>query len=217
MPDRWRLARLGAAATHIRLSIPETFPIHQRIVDWERSLSPDAIPAGAIGLDPMTRKIMRWAMQKWSRTRLLNALGGTFTAALQMDYVPGLCSAAYFAMRLTHDVTGRERTTALLEAGSRIQRFWLSATKLGLVVQPGLAMLAFSHYGRTSLPFTTDRAALRAAKRLAQSLERSFGPDSGSWIFAGRIGYPRHQGSICRSTRLSLDELIERSTGSPQG
>ena len=206
--DRLRLARLNAIATDIRLSIPETFPIHQRMVDWNRDLSPAGIPAGAIGLDPVTLRIMHWAMQHWSRTKLLNRLGGTFTAALQMDYLPGLCSAAFFAIRFSQDVHGIERTPALLDAGARIQRFWLTATKLGLVVQPCLATLAFAHYGKTSIPFTVDRGALRSSKKLADLLEHALGVTSDSTIFIGRIGYPA-QVSDCRSTRLSLDQLIE--------
>src|SRR4029453_7662555 len=97
---------------------------------------------------------------------------------------------------------------ALLEAGARIQRFWLTATRLGLVVQPCLATLAFAHYGKTSLPFTVDRGALRSSKKLADFLEKGLRAPSDSMIFIGRIGYPA-QVSDCRSTRLSIDQLIE--------
>jgi len=214
--DRWRLARLNARATDIRLRIPEAFLIHRRMIDWERNQSPTGIPAGAIGLDRSTLRVMRWAMQDWSRTQLLNRLGGTFTAALQMDYLPGLCSAAYFTMRMSFGSgSPEERTRALLQAGERIQRFWLTATKLGLVVQPCLATLAFAHYGKTSSPFTTDLSARRASKRLAASLERVLSAKSDDLIFMGRIGWPRVQKKACRSTRLSLGELIEDSKPKP--
>ena len=51
--DRWRFARLSARATAIRLSIPEAFSVHQRIIDWQRKQSPTGIPASAVGLDPI--------------------------------------------------------------------------------------------------------------------------------------------------------------------
>lgn len=207
--ERWRFSRLNARATDIRLRIPETFSIHRRIIDWERNQSPVGIPARAVGLDPLTLRIMRWAMQRWSRTQLLNHLGGTFTAALQMDYVPGLCSAAFFTIAMSGGVSPEHRISALLQAGESIQRFWLTATKLGLAVQPGLATLAFAHYGKMSVPFTTDLSARRSSKRLASSLERALRATAGECIFIGRIGWPLAETKICRSTRLPLAELIE--------
>jgi nitroreductase len=204
---RWRIARLNAKATSIRLRIKETFSIHQRIIDWKRNLSPTGIPANAVGLDPMTLKVMHWAMRDWSRTRLLNSMSGTFAPALQMDYLPGLCSAAYFTMRMPPGGSPEERIPALLKAGQSIQRFWLTATKRGLAVQPCLATLAFAHYGKTSSPFTNDASARRAANVLASSVERVLGADE--LVFIGRIGRPRPQTRVCRSTRRSLDELIE--------
>jgi hypothetical protein len=208
--DRWRFARLSARATAIRLSIPEAFSIHQRIIDWQRTQSPTGIPASAVGLDPMTLKVMRWAMQRWSRTQFLNLLGGTFTAALQMDYLPGLCSAAYFTMRMPEGGSPDERVRALLTAGQGIQRFWLTATKLGLAVQPSLAPLAFAHYGKMSLPFTGSASQRRASQRLASALEAFLGVTTDELVFMGRIGRPRRRTQISRSTRRPLDELIER-------
>ena len=73
----WGIARLNGKATDIRLRIPEAFAIHQRIIDWDRNFSPTGIPAGAVGLDGMTLRIMKWAMREWSRTKRLNRIAGT--------------------------------------------------------------------------------------------------------------------------------------------
>jgi molybdopterin/thiamine biosynthesis adenylyltransferase/nitroreductase len=204
---RWRIARLNGRATDIRLRIPEAFSVHQRIIDWQRNLSPTGIPAGAVGLDAMTLRIMKWAMGGWSRTKLLNRTAGTSAAVFQMDYLPGLCCAAYFTMAMKRGPVSLEtRVQKLLETGEAIQRFWLTATRLGLAMQPCLATLAFSHYGRTAAPFTTQAAQRRAAAKLAVAADKLLG---GEVVFMGRLGWPKPQNKLCRSTRRPFEELIQ--------
>src|SRR5690606_22144213 len=85
---RWRIARLSALATDIRLRMPEAYEVHRSMLDWTRPLSPDGIPASAVGLDGLTRRLMRWAMRDWSRVDFLNRyLGGTGIPQCQMDLV----------------------------------------------------------------------------------------------------------------------------------
>jgi hypothetical protein len=208
---RWRIARLGGRATAVRLSAPETFPIHQRVIDWDRALSPTGIPAGAAGLARSTLWLMRWAMKSWDRMRLLNRLGGTITAALQMDYLPGFFSAAFFGLRvkaLPEDPTAK--TVSLIDAGRSIQRFWLMATRLGLTLQPNMATLIFAHYGRNEPTFTADARTRQRAGVLgnAAQAEIAVGPDL---VFLGRIGTPWTRAKRCRSVRLPLSALLRRS------
>jgi molybdopterin/thiamine biosynthesis adenylyltransferase/nitroreductase len=212
---RWQIARLNGRATDIRLRIPETFPIHQRIIDWGRKFSPTGIPAGAVGLDAMTLRIMKWAMRNWSNTQRLNRIAGTSAAVLQMDYLPGLSCAAYFSIAMRPASTTPEaRVEALLKTGTAVQRFWLTATKLGLAVQPCLATLAFSHYGRTSAPFTSDAAARRKAAKLAAAADKILGAEN-DVVFMGRIGSPVPRGVLPRSTRRPFDQLIEAAADHP--
>ena len=208
---RWRIARLNGRATDIRLRIPETFPIHQRIIDWERKFSPTGIPAAAVGLDAMTLRIMRWAMREWRNTQRLNAIAGTSAAVMQMDYLPGLCSSAYFSIAPASAAdTPGARAEMLLKTGAAVQRFWLTATKLGLAMQPCLATLAFSHYGRSGEPFSSDASARRKAQNLAAAVDRTFGRQ-GEVVFMGRIGRPASRNVMPRSVRRSFNELIEQN------
>ncbi|HEX3756000.1 MAG TPA: hypothetical protein VHV26_13085 [Rhizomicrobium sp.] len=205
--QRRRIAALTNMATDIRLRIPEAYAVHRRIVDWDRRLSPDGIPATALGLDAMTLKIMRWSMADWKRTDFGNRMGSTFFAGLQMDVVPGLFSAAYYSFRLA-PAAGEARVSQLLRAGQAVQRFWLTATSLGLAMQPCQAVLAFAHYGAAGEAFTTSarerQAAARLARRAAQVLSR---PQE--LVFLGRIGLPKGRGQESRSTRKPLAELIQ--------
>jgi nitroreductase len=211
---RWAIARLTGKASDIRLRIPEAYTVHQQIIDWTRDRSPTGIPARAIGLDAMTLRIMRWAMRDWRNARALNRIAGTGAAVLQMDYLPGLCSAAYFTFSLRDPAaSGDKRVQALLEAGQSVQRFWLTATKLGLAMQPCLATLAFAHYGASGLPFTSDQNARKAAAKLAMAAGKLIGPD-GTVVFMGRIGRPRAQNTLARSTRRPFGQLLVTSESS---
>jgi sulfur-carrier protein adenylyltransferase/sulfurtransferase len=204
--ERWRMSRLGAAATKIRLSTYEAFLVHQRVIDWTQRHSPTGIPAAATGLDGLTRLVMRWALRDWGRTRLVNRFGGPFSAAAQLDYLPGLCSAAYFAIK---NVSAPDRAESLLSAGEGLQRFWLTATKLGLAIQPALATLIFASLGEQSAPFTQDEAPKRAAKALSAAFRQTLGDNPGAFVFLGRIGEPRPKMPGVRSTRRPLQELID--------
>ena len=215
--QRRQFARLSAQATDIRLRAPETFPTHKRIVDWERKLSPTGIPAGALGLNRPTLWLMRWAMRNWSRTRLLNRLGSTTMAALQMDYAPILASAACFTVRLARPTSAEDHAASLLQAGQRLQRFWLTATRVGLALQPLMATLIFADYGEMKRKFTDDTAVERKAAALAESFRQLLGTGPRDFVFMGRIGEPRSRLPDCRSVRRPLDELISGTAESAPG
>jgi len=208
---RRKIAGLTRLATDIRLRIPETFAIHSRIVDWRRAYSPDAIPSRALGVDAMTQKMMRWTLAKRERTEMANKMGSPMFAGLQMDFLPGIFSAAYFAFRFEEPrAAGAAGTTQLLRGGEAVQRFWLTASKRGLVLQPCLATLAFAHYGLSNEPFTVSEPERRKAKVLAQRVVRDLG-DLQTTFFVGRIGFPQAAKLESRSLRVPLAQLVKDS------
>jgi nitroreductase len=209
LSDRHRIAALSGLATNIRLTIPETYLVHRGIVDWDKLESEQAIPSRALGLDPLTLWLTRWSMASWRRTKFMNAMGAPRFASLQMDLLPGLFSASYFAIRLRRTSGGPNGPLVqTLHAGQAIQRLWLTASRLGLVMQPCVAILAFWSYAATGQKFTTDPRAQRAAGELAARAEAIFG-ENDKIAFLGRIGWPT--GDIrSRSTRLPLDQLLTR-------
>jgi hypothetical protein len=208
---RRKIAGLTRLATDIRLRIPETFAIHSRIVDWQRAYSPDAIPSRALGVDAMTQKMMRWTLARRERTEMANKMGSPFFAGLQMDFLPGIFSAAYFAFRFQEPrAGGAAGITQLLRGGEAVQRFWLTASKRGLVLQPCLATLAFAHYGLSDEAFTTSQAERRKAKVLARRVVRDLG-DLQTTFFVGRIGFPKAAKLESRSLRVPLAKLVKDS------
>ena len=207
---RLRVARLSAVATAIRLRAAETFGVHQRVIDWVNRDSATGIPSGAVGLDPATLRLMRWALQRWSRVHWLNRLTGTGAVAAQLDYLPGLRSAAFFSIKSVEPVpaSGPARVEALLRFGQALQRFWLTATRLGLVMQPNYATLCFAYYGATGASFTADAGLLRRASRLASEFSRVFETSPEDMLFIGRIGEPIRRRAQGRSIRRNLNDLV---------
>jgi hypothetical protein len=210
---RWHTARINARATDIRLSIPEAFEVHREVVDWERNFSPTGIPGATIGLDPVARRLTRWLMRDWRRLHAANRLGGTALARLEMDLIPGIFCAAHFTVLAKVRPEATAQPQFLLAAGEALQRFWLTATRFGLVMQPSLAPLCFAHYGRAGTAFTQDRRIREKAHALAAIVDRDAAASAGSAIFGGRLGVPAFRRVTARSMRRELlhSQIEERS------
>lgn len=206
--DRLRLARLGMMATDIRLRAQETFGVHQAVIDWSPGHSTTGLPAGALGLDHLTLRTMRWAMAHWPRMHMMNRVAGTWAAAAQLDIRPALGSAAFFTLAARPAVEGEDRIARLLHQGGAVQRFWLTAARLGLAMQPGIATLIFAHYGAHGLPFTRDTALQTKAARLSRRFQALLGQHPDTYVFLGRIGEPVAGLPRVRSVRRDIGNLM---------
>ena len=69
---RWQVAFLMFKNGKLRLTLPEAFPTHSTIIEWNANFSTDKIPDKAVGLDVMATQMMRWAMKSWGRVKFLN-------------------------------------------------------------------------------------------------------------------------------------------------
>jgi hypothetical protein len=204
---RWRMARLNALATDIRLRLREAYDVHTRVLDWNGPYSADGVPAKAVGLDPLTFRLMRWVMRDWRRVVFMNRyLAGTLIPRVQLDLIPGLCCAAQFFVlrkpRATGDVAAID---SLLETGAALQRFWLTATQMGLSLQPGLAPICFAHYARAGGHASSESRRVKALSGLFDALVPG---DPRNAVFAGRLGFPCRRATTGRSLRRTFDRLI---------
>ncbi len=200
-----KMARLLFRNAHIRLTIPEAYEVHKRIIEWNSRFSVDRIPDQAIGLDPINLKSMHWAMESWNRIVFLNRFfAGTVIPRVMLDLIPGVKCAAHFLI-----VADKEPDSLqdFLDGGRSLQRFWLTATRLGLQFQPEMTPLIFSRFAREERQFTGDSKAKKNARLLKQQLEVLVGKnDLQSAFFMGRVGYGSYP--VSRSIRLSADRLI---------
>ena len=204
--DRCRIARLLYRSAYIRLTTPEAFEVHRSVIQWSARESEDRIPDMAVGVDWITRKLMRWTLQSWSRVRFMNRfMAGTILPRVQLDLLPAVRCAAHFF--LVADQPPRN-IDDFVAAGGTLQRFWLTATEQGLLAQPQMTPLIFSQYARAGLRFTTEPKALALAADLNTRFTALLGESTWPRVaFMGRLGVGRHPSS--RSTRLPVEALMQ--------
>jgi len=206
--QRLELAWLAVRNARIRLTIPEAYAVHREIIEWDARYSEDRVPDQALGADALSLRSMRWAMASWERVALMNRwFGGTLAPRLQLDLLPGLFCAGHFALVAAETPEGIDD---YLRAGAAVQRLWLTATRLGLQLQPQYTPLVFAEYVRRGIEFTsTAPARERAAwveRRLASLLGEMVAPAT---MFLGRVGYG--EAARSRSLRLPLERLVAAS------
>ena len=204
---RERLAMAGLLwdSAFIRLSCPEALPVHRDIIEWGARFSADRIPERALGIDPLTGILMKWAMQSWQRVAFFNRyLMGTVFPRIQMDFVPALACAAHLLLR------PRQPPAVLLDhvrAGIALQRLWLTAAACGLHLQPLMAPVIFRWYVRAGTKISAIPEIDRLAKLSTEQFEEMAAawPDDG-FSFLCRVGQSRLPWS--RSLRQKLDDLM---------
>lgn len=203
--NRLELARILFANGKVRLTIPEAYAVHRDVIEWGARFSEDRIPDQAVGLDPLTVKIMRWAMQSWARVEFVNSLpGGTLGPRIQLDMLPALGCGAHIIIRAERAPNG---LTDWVEAGRAMQRIWLTATSLGLQMQPETTPLIFRTYVRAGRRFTRVDRANRLAATLADRLDRLIGTEAlEGAVFLARVGAGPKARS--RSLRMPVQALL---------
>lgn len=201
--DRLRTARLMFANAGLRLTMPEAFDVHRRIIHWNADRSPDKVPDRALGVDPATLRLMKWAMASWRRMSAVNRTLGTWAPRLQMDFVPALACAAHFVLKARRAPASIDD---YIEAGRALQRFWLTLTKLGLFMQPEMTPLIFSKYVREGLRFTQTERLHGVAARLEREARALIFTDELHPVYMGRVG--AGPAPTARSERLPLEQLL---------
>lgn len=202
--ERLAMARLLSAFAHLRLSMPEAWRVHREVIEWRSRYSEDRMPDQSLGVDALTRRLMRFVLGRWERVRFFNRyLAGTAMPRLQMDLIPGLACGAHFAL-----VAARRPRTIddHVAAGRAMQRFWLTATRLGLSLQPAMTPLIFARYLREGRRFSAEPGIEAGAAQAVRRLEALWeAPTLRATVFMGRIGAGAPPRS--RSLRLPLQRL----------
>ncbi len=199
-----RAARLMFDNAKLRLTMPEAYEVHRRVIQWNAERSTDRIPDQALGVDAATLRLMKWAMVSWGRLSTMNKLMGTWAPRLQMDLIPGIACAAHFVIKSRQQPQTIDDYVA---AGRAVQRFWLTLTALGLQMQPEMTPLIFSSYVKNGIRFSNLDKLQAAAAKLQGQLGKVIGTDSTFPVFMGRLG--AGSAARARSIRKPLDELMK--------
>ena len=211
--NRRAVAALMFRTSALRLTAPEAYEAHRCVIAWNSRFSEDKVPDAAIGLDPLTTRLMAFVMRDWARVRFFNRyLAGTLAPRIQLDVVPSLACAAHFLI-IARDAP--RTVDDYVAAGRAMQRFWLTATREGLQLQPEMSPSIFAGYARQDRPFTASPAIWQRAKDLEAHFDRIVAPDVETTVFMGRVGEgpaPR-----ARSLRMPLAALLVERPPHPDG
>lgn len=188
----------------LRLTMPEAFETHRKVIHWGVRHSPDRVPDKALGVDAGTLKLMKWAMVSWKRMSTINTLMGTWAPRLQMDLVPGLACAAHFVLKAKKQPASIDD---YVEAGRAVQRFWLTLTARGLYMQPEMTPLIFSKYVRDARAFTGTARLHAPARRLQAQAHQLLFTGAHFPVYMGRLGSGK--APAARSERLPLEQLLK--------
>ena len=209
-------ARLAAASllfrsARLRLITPEAYRVHRHVIEWGARFSEDRVPDQALGVGRAMLAMMRFGMHSWERVHFLNRfLAGTWAPRLLMDARPAVACAAHFVLLAEHPPASIDQN---VQAGRELQRFWLTATRLGLMMQPELTPLIFSRYAREGRHFSVVAGADDAARNVAARMAKLAGEECLTHgAFFGRIGYAPTP--VARSLRKPLESLLIRRTNS---
>lgn len=202
---RWQVAKLLFQNAKLRLTMREAYEVHRSVIEWKARYSEDKVPEQAVGVDPMTAKLMRWVMQSWTRVEFFNTwLAGTLPPRVQLDLIPALACAAHLGLA----TTGRLETVDDYVSGGRaMQRVWLEASGLGLWLQPEMTPVIFGRYVRERQVFSQSVAAQSLGNRVAARFNALIGePLAKRMVFFARIG--TGPAPTSRSLRLPLTRLL---------
>jgi hypothetical protein len=205
LPAKFAAARLMFNNARLRLTMPEAFETHRKIIHWGVDRSPDRVPDKALGVDAATLVLMKWAMVSWKRMATMNAISGTWAPRLQMDLVPGLACAAHFVLKAKAKPVTIDDYVA---AGRAVQRFWLTLTARGLYMQPEMTPLIFSKYVRENTAFTTTAKLHGQAEKLRAQADQLIFTDALFPVYMGRLG--AGPAPKARSERRSVEDLLKR-------
>jgi sulfur-carrier protein adenylyltransferase/sulfurtransferase len=201
---RFRAARLMFNNAKLRLTMPEAYPVHRDVIQWNAQFSEDRIPDQALGIDQATARLMRFVLGSWRRVEFFNTwLAGTLLPRLQLDLIPGLACAAHFVMKARRQPASVDDFVA---AGRAVQRFWLTATQLGLFQQPEMTPLIFGSYVRKGVHFTSVAKLQAQARNLEAAARGLIGPEAERAVWMGRVG--AGPAPSARSTRRPLETLM---------
>lgn len=204
LQQKWRMTQLLLSNAQLRLTLPEAFPVHRDAIQWNAQFSQDRIPDQSLGIDPVTLKAMKWSMKSWERVNFMNKyLAGTLLPRIQLDLIPGMACGAHFVLLADKPPVAIED---YLAAGSALQTFWLTATKLGLNIQPQYTPIVFHEYSRDNIRFSATDKVQQKADSISAKLKAVLGHrHTDLAVYMGRIGAGPKAKS--RSVRLPLTQL----------
>lgn len=203
--EKLKIAELLWRSAYLRLTCPEAYAVHRKVIEWGAKYSTDRIPEEAVGVDPLMASIMEWVMGSWKRVSFFNNfLFGTILPRIELDVLPALYCGTHLLLQPRGNLVDADD---YVNVGMAIQRIWLTATSQGLYLQPEMTPVIFRWYAKRERSFSEALNSMNIAKKISGKLE-SIGNlrEQDDIAFFCRLGESSPPGS--RSLRKDLDDLI---------
>lgn len=204
-PHRLKIAGLLWQNAKLRLTCPEAYRVHREVIEWNARFSIDRIPDQAVGVDPLTARLMQWVMQSWERVDFFNRyLLGTIAPRVQLDLIPALACAGHLLIRSEQPLAS---LPDYVRAGIALQRLWLSTAAAGLYLQPEMTPVIFRWYVQARRSISATPEIDRGAAALAARFEKLAAAQAGDgFAFFCRIGHST--APAARSIRKEVGDLL---------
>lgn len=210
--QRKKMARLAVRAFNLRMRNRHCCETIARSMEFKQRFSRDKLPVATLTRNPLSRAFMSFAMRSGKRLFALCRLpGATWLPALEFEYIPNICCAAHAVVSRPTQSTGQNKPF-LLKEGMAIQRFWLTASRLGLSMQPNYGLWGFAFLGRNWLQAKGSPAnAMRRNASLAKSFDAVSEEKDGfsRSIALFRVGIPATLAPASRSIRHKLEFFLK--------
>lgn len=205
LPVRLKVAQLLFKSAKLRLTLPEAYATHASVIEWRARFSREKVPDQAVGMDPISTRLMEFALVSWQRVRFANRfLGGTFLPRIQLDLLPGLACAAHFVLAANNPP---QTVEDFMSAGAAWMRAWLTSSALGLYQQPEMTPLIFSRYARERVRFSAEADAFERADAIRAAFYELIGEKVAERaVVMARIG--AGPAPLARSLRRSLSGML---------
>ena len=209
--SRKQMARLSMRVFAVRMANQYCCTHIVRDMDFKHVFSRDGLPVKTLNMTLLSRKLMQFAMHSSKRLLALCRLPfATFLPAMEVEYMPNThCAAHVMLSRAQSRSDSSSDPLARIKDGEAIGRFWLTAAKFGLNIQPNYALLAFAYYGRNDLPIqgSTARSNEKIAA-FAKDFDATCHAKPDQITFVGRIGKAKTPAPLARSVRKPLQSFL---------
>lgn len=204
--EKLRASHLNAKSMKLEIQQPMYYEELKAAIKINSQFSASRIPDKSFNFSLLTRFILGKVLPNKELYTRMNKFAGFIMPIVETSLIPDMCSGAHILLTRTKkdikDLNSQAFIEQAIQDGRMIQRFWLTATCLGLVLQPTFIQLAFSrepngerHIGTTP----TFKKTLESIRHLFIKVH-SIEPEKA--FFAARLGTPKDRRVYSRSTRL---------------
>ncbi len=204
--EKAKAAIINAKSMKLELQHPFFYEDLKNAIHLKTQFSSTGIPDKSFNLDVLTRSTLKKILGNKELYQKMNTkFGGFIAPVLQTSIIPDTFSGAHvlFARKEKDilDTSSKEFINQGVKDGRMIQRFWLTATSLGLVLQPTHIQLVFAREPKGEVFFGIAKKTTKTLHDIRKRFLNTHGIEPENTFFSARLGTPKNRRVYARSTR----------------